>query len=133
MVAAESTTLSCSDLAVRMNTVRDFGWLSLMAGVLSTACTIASAQTNQTTEALVVKSVIYNASASWAYFTAGRGWGASGCPNATYVQIHSGLPGRKELLAVVLMAKAQGQRVWFNGTCSSDPNYFDAFYVAVVD
>ncbi len=97
------------------------------AGVLG-PCTAFADQTI----AQPVSKVLYNGSADYTVVVGTSGWGASGC-NAYYVQITNAVAGRDKLLAIILAAHAAGQRVQFQGACTSDPNYFDATYVIVAD
>lgn len=84
-----------------------------------------------TTNTQPVKSVLFDGSANYIYVTAANTWGADGCANAQYVQITSAVPGFKQLYAAILAAQATGKTVRFQGTCATNPNYFEATYIEV--
>ena len=78
-----------------------------------------------------ITQVIYNASADYQYFVGAATWGASGCSSATYVQILPNVAGKQNLLAITLAAYVAGKTVYFQETCDSNTNYFDATYISV--
>jgi hypothetical protein len=105
---------------------------SLAYVVASTVC-ICSAQSALAVEVSVTQPIaqlLYDASADYLYMVGSAKWGAPSCPNATYAQVTGNVPGRKQLLAIALAAKASGAQVYFQGTCSH-PNYFDITYIVV--
>lgn len=57
-------------------------------------------------------------------------WDAPSCSGAKFVRVLSSLPGRDEMVSIVLAAFAAGKQVNFQGTCYSS-NYFDADYITV--
>lgn len=73
----------------------------------------------------------YNANADYAFFVGASTWGAPSCPNAYYAQVPASVAGRKQLLALATAAKLSGTKVSFQGSCSSDPLYFNAYYIVV--
>jgi hypothetical protein len=75
--------------------------------------------------------VLYDGTNDYLYVVGIASWGAASCPSAVYVQVGVSVPGRKQLMAAVLAAKAAGQLVRFQGTCNSNANYFDATYIDV--
>lgn len=77
--------------------------------------------------------VNFNGSESTSFYRGASKWGAPSCPNATYVQVRSNVPGYKEILSIALAAKMAGKKVQFWGSCDTDPNYFTAFYVVIVE
>ncbi|MBL8272000.1 hypothetical protein [Steroidobacter sp.] len=64
------------------------------------------------------------------YLTGGLKWGATSCPNATYVKVAQTLAGYKQLLAIGLAAKMAGTPIRLFGTCGTN-GYFDATYISV--
>lgn len=78
-----------------------------------------------------ISRVQYNGDTDVTFFVGSGRWGASSCPNATYVQIKSSVAGRKQLLSIGLTAQVAGKNVQFWGTCDADPDYFNAVYVVV--
>ena len=54
------------------------------------------------------------------------GWGAAGCPNAANLVIYRSQPGARELLSLVLAAKAGNKQLMAYGTCNA--SYPDAFF-----
>lgn len=73
-----------------------------------------------------------NGDANLTYYRGPGAWGASGCPNATYVQVKAETSGRKEILSIALAAKMSGRRIQFWGNCdTNDPTTFNAFYIIV--
>jgi hypothetical protein len=64
------------------------------------------------------------------YFSGGLRWGATSCPNATYVKIDFDLAGYEQLLAIGLAAKMAGTSIRLLGTCGAN-GYFDATYISV--
>jgi len=78
-----------------------------------------------------ITQVLYNASTDYQYFLGSVAWGASGCSTAIYVQILPSVSGKQNLLAVALAAYVAGKTVYFQGTCDSNTNYFDATYISV--
>ncbi|MFT5084344.1 MAG: hypothetical protein ACI9Y1_002398, partial [Lentisphaeria bacterium] len=45
-----------------------------------------------------------------------------------YVQVINSVAGRDKLFSMGLAAKASGAEIEFVGECSSEPNYFNAYY-----
>ncbi len=76
--------------------------------------------------------VLYDGSADYQYFEATAAWGATGCSSATYVQILPNVPGKQNMLAIVLAAYMAGKTVILQGICDANTNYFDATYVGVI-
>jgi hypothetical protein len=64
------------------------------------------------------------------YFSGGQRWGATSCPNVTYVKVDFDLAGYKQLLAIGLAAKMAGTPIRLLGTCGAN-GYFDAIYISV--
>jgi hypothetical protein len=61
--------------------------------------------------------------------TPSSNWSVPGCANTEYVMVRD-IPGVKQMLALVIAAKAQGSKVSFSGTCYS-AGYFFATYISV--
>lgn len=80
-----------------------------------------------------IKQVNYNGDANYAYFVGDARWGDSGCSNATYVSIGPNVAGRKEILSIGLAAYMAGKKVQFWGQCAQDKDYFEAFYIVVIN
>ena len=79
-----------------------------------------------------IKEVLYNATADYLYMTGQAGWGSPTCPNAQYAQVSSSVAGRKQLLAIAMLAKATGSQVAFQGLCEpTNLNYFNVTYIIV--
>jgi hypothetical protein len=100
--------------------------------VVATTCLlpICAAAVEQTVSQSISR-VLYDGASDYLYVVGAGNWGASSCPNAYYVQVPATVPGRKQLMAAVLAAKAAGQSVQFQGTCGTHPNYFDATYILI--
>jgi hypothetical protein len=64
------------------------------------------------------------------YVVASSGWGAPGCPSAQYVYVREPVAAaeRRNMLALVLTARAMGATLAFYGSCI-DQTYFLAHYV----
>jgi hypothetical protein len=77
-----------------------------------------------------ITQIQYDANGDHLWFVGAQKWGAPSCPNATYIRIPADVPGRKQLLAIGLAAKAGSQSVRFEGSCHSS-DYFNATYVYV--
>ncbi len=71
------------------------------------------------------------ASTSTFYISTDSGWGASGCPSATWAYFYSDLPNAKELFALLMFAKQMGKQVQLVGNCTSS-SYFRIFQVNVM-
>lgn len=56
------------------------------------------------------------------------GWGSAGCPGAIYLAINRADPVARELLALVLTAKASNKKISAFGTCSG-ASYFNTAYI----
>lgn len=80
-----------------------------------------------------IKQVNYNGDANYAYFVGDAKWGDPACANATYVSIGSNVSGRKEILSIGLAAYMAGKKVQFWGQCAQDKDYFEAFYIVVIN
>jgi hypothetical protein len=100
--------------------------------VLTTLAAIpALASPVESTTMQPISHVLYDGTNDYLYVVGIANWGATSCPGAVYVQVGVSVAGRKQLMAVVLAAKAAGQSVRFQGTCNSNANYFDATYIDV--
>lgn len=64
------------------------------------------------------------------FLSGGLKWGATSCPNATYVKIPFSLVGYQQLLAISLAAKMATTPVRMFGTCGTN-GYFDVTYISV--
>lgn len=100
--------------------------LALLSLLLFSSISYADETITQT-----IGPINYNGEINVAFFRGNLKWGAPSCPNATYVQILSSVPGRKELLSIALAAKMANKPVKFWGTCNADKDYFDAMYIIV--
>jgi len=78
-----------------------------------------------------VTQINYNGNSEVLFFVGGQKWGASGCLNATYVQVKSDVAGQHSILSIGLAAKMAGKNVMFIGNCDADPDYFDATYIII--
>jgi hypothetical protein len=102
------------------------------AMLLSISGYVFSETTNKTT----IKTVLYNGTADYLWFTSNSGWvvkDSSGNTLCTpyYVQVTSSIAGRDKLLSIGLAAKMARSEVDFIGNCTTDPNYFNAYYIRV--
>jgi hypothetical protein len=105
-------------------------WARVLIGVCGLAWG-AAARADQTNTQLITH-VLYNGTADYAFFIGTGPWAATGC-SAFYAQLPNTQPGKKELLAIIMTAYSLGKRVSFQGSCNSNPTYFDIFYVTVSD
>lgn len=64
------------------------------------------------------------------YFQTNGRWDAGDC-DPIYIWVKPSVKGQKEILSIGLAAKMGKQKVWFSGSCSNDPNYFEAHYISV--
>ncbi|OWQ86945.1 hypothetical protein CDN99_19785 [Roseateles aquatilis] len=78
-----------------------------------------------------IKQLRYSTEYNLVYMAGESGWGAPSCPGAVHAQFFMGSPNFKNLMAVILLAKAQGSKVSFFGECAPDPYYFNVSYVVV--
>ena len=91
----------------------------------------AAALAAESTIGQPINELRYNGDADYAYFVGAAGWGSPSCPAAEFVQIRSGVPGRRQLLVIALVARATGARVAFTGECDANPRYFNATNIIV--
>ena len=96
-----------------------------------TALTFVNGAYASSTNKQLIKRVQYNGAAQVLYFVGDASWSSPTCPNATYVQVKSDVPGQKEIMSLGLAAKMAGKNVTFWGACDADPNYYNAFYIII--
>ena len=77
----------------------------------------------------LISTVQYDGVGKNLYFRSQEGKWISGNCQSTYVWVKPGVEGQKEILSLGLAAKMAGKKVWFYGSCGSDPNYFEAHYI----
>jgi hypothetical protein len=95
---------------------------------LAIALLIPGISAAETTISQPITQIQYDVDDNHLWFVGAQKWGATSCPNATYIRVTNGILGLKELLAIGLAAKASGQSVKFEGNCFSS-DYFNATYV----
>lgn len=91
------------------------------AAVSIAASALAHAQSTEWTTAQVVGAIEVTISSPATYYfglvSPSSGWGSPSCPTATYVFVQSAaIPGARETLAIVSLARALGMKVQFAGT-----------------
>ncbi len=91
---------------------------------------------SDTTAKSKIKTFLYNGNADYSFFTSETGWEVTdGDGNVLcspyYVQVISSVPGRDKIYSAGLAAKMSGSIVDFVGECSSNPNYFNAYYIRI--
>ena len=64
---------------------------------------------------------ILGASQSTNIIPVGNQWGAAGCPTAAYVTLTSNQASYKEMLALIITAKAADLKIRFHGNCGAHP------------
>lgn len=99
--------------------------------LLATAILLPSWVLGESTISQPITNVIYDGAADYLYVVGNAAWGAPSCATAYYVQVTATVPGRKQLLAAVLAAHTAGKTVYFQGSCNSNGNYFDATYIVI--
>lgn len=63
------------------------------------------------------------------YFKSKQGWGAPGCPNATYIFIRKNqAPASEAILSLVLSSQAQNRTIYARGNCT-DSKHFQLNYL----
>jgi len=95
---------------------------------LAIALLIPGISAAETTISQPITQIQYDVDDNHLWFLGAQKWGATSCPNATYIRVINGTLGLKELLAIALTAKASGQSLRFEGNCFS-ADYFNATYV----
>jgi hypothetical protein len=99
--------------------------------VLVVCSLVVSASQAETTIFQAPGAINFNGNDNVLFVRGDQKWGASGCPDATYVQVKSDVVGRKDILSIVLAAKMSSKRVQFWGGCDANTDYFNAFYIVV--
>jgi hypothetical protein len=56
-------------------------------------------------------------------------WGFPGCPTQLYVRINRTEPDARELLSLLLSAKAGGRPIAFSGVCLTPTSWIDTNYI----
>lgn len=111
-------------------TMRIAKYLALMTVLLMPCVGSAAEWTAQQS----IKEVQYDGTADRLWFIGFAKWGASACPDATWVVVHSTVEGRKQLLTLGTAAQMAGKRVSFWGSCdASIPDRFNATLIRVTD
>jgi hypothetical protein len=67
---------------------------------------------------------------SYGYYVAtesGAGWGPASCPAVLYLTIVRSEPHSRELLSIVLFAKANNRTLWASGACHA--TYPESYFV----
>ncbi|MDC5855189.1 hypothetical protein [Vibrio europaeus] len=63
------------------------------------------------------------------YFQSHSGWGAPGCPNATYIFLRKHqVPASEAILSVILSSQAMNRPIIATGNCT-DTNHFNLTYI----
>ncbi len=89
-----------------------------------------------TTRKSMIKMVLYNGTADYLWFISDTGWDVTdGDGNVLctpyYVQVTSSVAGRDKIMSIGLAAKMARSEVDFIGECSTNPSYFNAYYIRV--
>jgi len=97
---------------------------SAIAAVMLTLFTIQDAYAADKTDTHVVGRIQTNSAGTTYVRPLGLGkWGGTGCPLATYVVLHTTVPGYEQIMSLLMASKLNGSAMHFQGTCSSS-NYF---------
>lgn len=101
-------------------------------GLLLILFIVDAAAAQEATNSQKVQRVQYNGGGDTLFFIGESKWSAPGCPNATYVQIKgSEVPGINGIMSIGLSAKMAQRNVSFWGSCDTDTDYFNAFYIVL--